>query len=63
VALLVDWVLGTGHTLAAVAWPRAHLVSLIGGEAAFGLHASASAVSLYVLLLVYLGIVLGRLPK
>ncbi len=31
-ALLADWVLGTGTTLAAVPWPRAHARSLLGGE-------------------------------
>lgn len=62
-ALLIDWVLGTGHALAAVAWPRAHLGSLIGGEAVMGLSSPASALSLCGLVSAYLAVMLVRLRR
>jgi len=61
--LIVDWILGTGHTFAAVAWPRAHLVSLIGGEPVLGFSSPESAMALYLLAAAYLGLTLVRLPR
>jgi hypothetical protein len=63
VCLGIDWVLGTGHTFAAVAWPRAHLGNLIGGQAVLGFSQGESAAALYLLAAAYLAVTLVWLRR
>lgn len=44
--LLGDWVFGTGTSLLALPWPRAHLASLLGAHAPLGLEPGGSALCL-----------------
>ena len=60
VALVADWVLGSGTGAAGVPTPRAHLRSLLGGEGVMGLSGRASAVALVVLVLLFAALATGR---
>lgn len=60
-ALLADWILGSGMGFMAAPWPRAHLRSLLGGEAVLGATQPVSAVVLVLLCLGYLALSRAKL--
>jgi hypothetical protein len=63
IVLVADLVLGAGSGLAAAIWPRAHLHSLVGGEAVLGLAQAPSSVALLAMALataLSAAIVVGR---
>jgi len=53
VALAVDWILGQGGAVTGVVTPRAHLRSLLGGEAVASLSGTWSALALVALTFVF----------
>jgi len=63
VALVLDAVLGSTSTVAALPWPRAHVRSLLGGELAHGLPQWKSTAVLYVLTAVQLALCAVRFPR
>jgi len=62
VFLVADWLLGSGSSLLAAPWPRAHLRNLLGLEPVAGMSQGASTVALLILCVAFTGITLWRTP-
>jgi hypothetical protein len=60
VALVLDWVLGSGTGAAGIPTPRAHVRSLLGGDAVMGLSGRASALLLVGIVLLFCGLATAR---
>ena len=60
--LLADWLLGSGSGAAALPWPRAHLRTLLGGQAVLGFGALSSLEVLTLLSTLCLLLYLRRVP-
>lgn len=60
--LALDGLLGSGTGLLALPWPRAHLRTLLGGEAPLGLGATEAALCLVAIALLAVGAFLRRVP-
>jgi hypothetical protein len=60
--LLADWLLGSGSGAAALPWPRAHLRTLLGGQAVLGWGAASSVGALTLLTALALFSYLRRVP-
>jgi hypothetical protein len=60
VALVLDWVIGGSTWAGDVITPRAHVRSLLGGDASAGLSGHASAIGLVVLIVVFTALAVGR---
>lgn len=60
--LVLDYVLGSGTSLVALPWPRAHLSSLAGGPAIAALSQRASSGALLVLAVIGLGFLTWETP-
>jgi hypothetical protein len=58
--LALDWLLGSGTGVVALGTPRAHVRSLLGGEAPAGLAAWTSSCLLIVLALAFAGLAIRR---
>jgi hypothetical protein len=64
VALLIaDWMFGTGTSLLALPWPRAHLGALLGAHAPMGLELRSSALCLVAIALIATGAYARRVPR
>jgi hypothetical protein len=63
VALLADWVLGSGATALAVPWPRGHLRNLLGAEPILHMSQGAALVAVVLLTVAAAGMALVRLPE
>jgi hypothetical protein len=61
--LIGDWVFGTGTSLFALPWPRAHLGALLGAHAPMGLEPSVSALCLVAIALIATGAYARRVPR
>lgn len=61
--LTADWLLGSGVGVLALPWPRAHLRTLLGGNAVAGLSAASAAEWLVLLTLGCLFLYLRRVPR
>jgi hypothetical protein len=57
-----DWLLGSGTSLLALPWPRAHLRALLGGDAPLGLSARDAALCLIAITLTSALVWLRRVP-
>jgi hypothetical protein len=60
--LLADWLLGSGSGALALPWPRAHLRTLLGGQAVLGFGALSSVAVLTLLTALGLLLYLRRVP-
>jgi hypothetical protein len=60
--LLADWLLGSGSGAVALPWPRAHLRTLLGGQAVLGFGALSSVEALALLSALALFLYLRRVP-
>ncbi len=60
IALVADWLLGAGTSGVALITPRAHVRSLLGGEAVFGLSGRLSAAALVALVALFAGLAVAR---
>jgi hypothetical protein len=60
--LLADWLLGSGISGLAAAWPRGHVRNLLGGQAVANLEQPHAAAVLGLLVMVYLTLALLRTP-
>lgn len=60
--LALDWLLGTGTTLVALPWPRAHLRALLGAEPVLGFSQRGSTLVLCASLAVFLLAASWRTP-
>ena len=60
VALVLDWVLGSGTGAAGMPTPRAHVRSLLGGDAVMGLSGRASAVILVAIVVLFSALAVAR---
>jgi len=60
VALVVDWVLGSTSGAAGLLTPRAHVRSLLGGDAVMGLSGRASAIALVALVVFFVALAAAR---
>jgi len=63
VFLVGDWLLGSGTSLLALPWPRAHLGSLLGAESPIGLAPRDSAVCLVIIATVATVAYARRVPR
>jgi len=64
VAVLIgDWVFGTGASLLALPWPRAHLGALLGARAPMGLEPRISALCLVAIALITTVAYARRVPR
>ena len=61
--LLGDWLLGSGDGLAALPWPRAHVRSLLGGDAVFDMLPATSGLWLAALTLACLSWYVRKVPR
>jgi len=61
--LIGDWLLGSGDGLAALPWPRAHVRSLLGGDAVFGMLPASSGLWLAALTLTCLLLYVRKVPR
>lgn len=61
--LVADWLLGSGSTALAVAWPRAHVRNLIGAPPVLGMSQGLALLALLVLSFLCVGIALLRTPR
>ena len=61
--LVADWVFGTGTSLLALPFPRAHLGALLGAHAPLGLELRDSALCLVVIALIATGAYARRVPQ
>jgi hypothetical protein len=61
--LLGDWLLGTGDSLAALPWPRAHVRSLLGGDTVFDMAPASSGLWLAALTLTCLLLYVRKIPS
>jgi hypothetical protein len=59
-ALVADWVLGSGTGAAGMLAPRAHIRSLLGGDSVMGLSGRASALALAGLVLLFAALAIAR---
>ncbi len=60
VVLVLDWLLGSGSGVAALLTPRAHVRSLLGGDAPIALSAAASALTLVALAALFTALAVRR---
>jgi hypothetical protein len=60
--LLADWLLGSGISSLAAAWPRGHVRNLLGGQAVANLEQPHAMAVLGLLVMVYLTLALLRTP-
>jgi hypothetical protein len=60
--LVGDWLLGSGTSLLALPWPRAHLRALLGGDAALGLAPRDAALCLVAIASISALVWLRRVP-
>jgi hypothetical protein len=63
VLLVLDWILGTGASLLALPWPRAHIKNLLGGEPLLGLPQWSATLALLVIGLFCGSAALLRTPR
>jgi hypothetical protein len=61
--LIGDWLLGSGDGLAALPWPRAHVRSLLGGDAVFDMAPATSGLWLAALTLTCLLLYVRKVPR
>jgi hypothetical protein len=61
--LIGDWVFGTGTSLFALPWPRAHIGALLGADAPLGLTPRDSALSLVAIAVIATGAYARRVPR
>jgi hypothetical protein len=61
--LIADWMFGTGTSLLALPWPRAHLGALLGAHAPMGLELRESALCLVAIALIATGAYARRVPR
>ena len=61
--LIADWLLGSGTTALAVAWPRAHIRNSIGAPPVLGMSQAMAAVSIGLLSAVCVIVALWRTPR
>jgi hypothetical protein len=59
-ALVADWIFGSGTGAAGMLAPRAHVRSLLGGDAVMGLSGRTSALVLAALVLLFAGLAIAR---
>jgi hypothetical protein len=60
---VLDWILGTGASLLALPWPRAHIKNLLGGEPLLGLPQWSATLALLVIGLFCGSAALLRTPR
>lgn len=63
VLLVLDWIFGTGASLLALPWPRAHIRNLLGAEPVLGLPQWSATLALTLLGLVCVSAALFRTPR
>jgi hypothetical protein len=61
--LMLDWLLGAGVSLAAVAWPRSHLRNFLGGEPVMDWPQWTATPALLLLSFVVLLLAMARVPR
>ena len=61
--LIGDWLLGSGEGVAALPWPRAHVRSLLGGDAVLGMTPATSGAWLTALTLTCLLLYVRKVPS
>ena len=61
--LIGDWAFGSGTSLLALPWPRAHLRALLGGSAPLGLSTRDTALYLLAFTLLSFALYVRRIPR